>query len=211
MITWCTKSLNFDLRLSYAGQDGFLSIDCGHHGANYTDNNKLNWTGDGAYIQTGRSSGQLFTKSEVGDNQNLRSYRFFPEKRNKHCFELPTPHPEKNSYLFRASFYMDEVVLKDTRPFEFIVSVEGTNWFTVRSGNESQTSLLIVQEGIFYPPGEVSFFCLTPIIGKPFISSLEMRTLDSQNNYIYATWSTQYISLISRYSFGGNSATPDLR
>jgi hypothetical protein len=188
-----------------------LSLDCGYTGANYTDSNEIDWTGDEAYIDTGVSSGELFSGPDIGDSQNLRSYRFFPERRNKHCYELQTPDNAELSYLIRASFYMDEDVLNEARPFECVVSVEGTNWFTVRSGNESQTSLLIVQEGIFYLPGDISFFCLTPVVGVPFISSLEMRSLLTYSNYVYPSWTTQYISLVSRYTFGGNSTTPDLR
>lgn len=198
------------VRITFVNLDecaGFLSIDCGNTKANYIDSNKLEWVADdGVYIETGKSSEQLFLDSSL--DRPLRSFRYFPEPRSKYCYVLPTP---ELTYLIRPSFYMNESVLNQRKPFEFIVSVDANEWFIVKSGDKSEKSLFVVQEGIFHFNQRAVFFCLQPVKGVPFISSLEMRSIISTGVYSYNGCNYQYLALSIRYNAGANSTAPDVR
>lgn len=209
----CPKQLVF---LSFECA-GFLSIDCGSAQASYIDENNLEWVTDN---ETYMTIGQTFQQPAVDERARAsRSFRYFPEPgRSKYCYELVLPNttvwaPFK--YLVRASFYMDASLLNTTRfsAFQFILSIDATNWFTVSSGtDENQTSLSVSQEGIFYPPGQVMSVCLQPLVGIPFISSLELRLLNDSDVYAYDGSNTQYLSKVFRYNFGAVfSSTPDVR
>ncbi|CAM6090854.1 unnamed protein product [Calypogeia fissa] len=145
----------------------------------------------------------------MGGSQALLSYRSFSEGRDKYCYEVPTT--SVTTYLIRASFYMNAYELRDKQPFQFIVSVNATNWFTISSGDvENEYDLLIVQEGLFYSPTQVMYICLQPVVGVPFISSLELRQLVIP---MYPDISTgrQYLPLLFRYNLGAVLPTPSVR
>ncbi|CAM6127671.1 unnamed protein product [Calypogeia fissa] len=188
---------------SYA-QNGFLSLDCGGTQANYNDSHSLQWVSDDGYISTGNSSKQSDYPSDL---PALGSFRYFPGDRSKYCYALPTPNL---TYLVRASFYMDRSELTARTPFEFIFSVDATDWFTVTSGDGTSQSLLVVQEGIFTPPNGVTKFCLRPVSGVPFISSLELRLMDQTFDYYttmyaYTGSGSQYLALGIRYNCGAKN------
>ncbi|CAM6127672.1 unnamed protein product [Calypogeia fissa] len=189
---------------SYA-QNGFLSLDCGGAQANYIDSShSLQWVSDDDYISTGNSSKQSDYPSDL---PALGSFRYFPGDRSKYCYALPTPNL---TYLVRASFYMDRSELTARRPFKFIFSVDATDWFTVTSGDGTSQSLLVVQEGIFTPPYYVTNFCLRPVSGVPFISSLELRLMDQTFDYYttmyaYTGSGSQYLALGIRYNCGAKN------
>ncbi|CAM6104463.1 unnamed protein product [Calypogeia fissa] len=201
----------FVVPVSYAQSDGFLSIDCGNTKLNYTDINQVQWVADdGSYITTGSSTEQIFDNASVGGNQALRSFRYFPERRSKYCYEFLLNNDL--SYLIRVSFYMNGSILIASRPFEFVVSIDGNDWFTLSSGDDSsQSSLLVVQEGIFYPASEVTSLCLRPVVGQPFISSLESRQLQTPILYSYDGSTSQYLTLTLRYNAGASPTAPDVR
>ncbi|CAM6100084.1 unnamed protein product [Calypogeia fissa] len=192
-------------------QPGFLSIDCGDTRGNYTDSSNLHWVTDsGTYINSGMSFSMPTVRSNAGlsSYQSLLSFRYFPEGRNKYCYELPT-YPN-TSYLVRAAFYMNESVLNERQPFLFIVSINATNWFSLASGENILPDLLVTQEGIFYSAGTVMHFCLQPVVGVPFISSLELRPLEP-DMYQYSGRTLQYLPLLFRYNIGASYAAPPIR
>ncbi|CAM6106186.1 unnamed protein product [Calypogeia fissa] len=196
---------------SPAQSNEFLSIDCGNTKLNYTDINQVQWVADdGSHITTGSSTEQIFDNASVGGNQALRSFRYFPERRSKYCYEFLLD--SDLSYLIRVSFYMNGSILIASRPFEFVVSIDGNDWFTLSSGyDSSQSSLLVVQEGIFYPTREVTSICLRPVVGQPFISSLESRRLQNPILYSYDGSTSQYLTLTLRYNAGASPTAPDVR
>lgn len=188
-----------------SAQQGFLSIACGTTpGVVYLDeSNSLTWVSDnGTYMTIGNTIQQ-----PSAEYFNLQSLRYFPEGRSKYCYNLSnvdTSFP----YLVRASFYMNASLLNETSPFQFSLSVDANNWFTLTSGDGSASDLLIVQEGIFHPPNSVMNICLQPVVGNPFISSLELRQLDP-DMYSYEGGNSQYLYLAYRYNCG--AAYPDVR
>ncbi|CAM6093638.1 unnamed protein product [Calypogeia fissa] len=206
------------LASSYA-QSGFLSIDCGSTQTNYTDSFGLKWVTDsGKYMTTGTSFQQssvnwTFLNSTAGAGmQALQSFRYFPDRRSKYCYELQTE--PNSSYLIRASFYMSEEELTKRAPFQFFTYLNGTQWFTLSSAGIQPTNpdindLFVTQEAIFSTPGQVMYFCLQPVVGVPFISSLELRQL-APTMYSYSGNQLQYLSLLFRYNLGPQSTTPEL-
>ncbi|CAM6126826.1 unnamed protein product [Calypogeia fissa] len=206
------------LASSYA-QSGFLSIDCGSTQTNYTDSFGLKWVTDsGTYMTTGTSFQQssvnwTFLNSTAGAGmQALQSFRYFPDRRSKYCYNLKTD--SSFSYLIRASFYMNEEELNKRAPFQFFTYLNGTQWFTLTSSGTQQTNpgindLFVTQEAIFSTPGQVMYFCLQPVVGVPFISSLELRQL-APIMYSYSGNQLQYLSLLFRYNLGPQSTTPEV-
>ncbi|CAM6093637.1 unnamed protein product [Calypogeia fissa] len=206
------------LASSYA-QSGFLSIDCGSTQTNYTDSFGLKWVTDsGKYMTTGTSFQQssvnwTFLNSTAGAGmQAWQSFRYFPDRRSKYCYELQTE--PNSSYLVRASLYMSEEELTKRAPFQFFTYLNGTQWFTLSSPGTQPTNpdindLFVTQEAIFSTPGQVMYFCLQPVVGVPFISSLELRQL-APTMYSYSGNQLQYLSLLFRYNLGPQSTTPEL-
>jgi hypothetical protein len=192
-------------------QKGFLSIDCGYTGANYVDpNTNLTWMADNTtYIRVGDTYEQSTLTSTDGGGRSLQSFRFFAENRSKYCYELPTVNISA-PYLIRASFYLNETVLNERRPFQFILSLDANNWFTLTSGDDSLPNLLAVVEAIFHPRNNVTNVCLVPVTGEPFISSLELRLLNDAM-YKYSGDEMEYLTLLFRYNLGAPSSTPWVR
>ncbi|CAM6093586.1 unnamed protein product [Calypogeia fissa] len=201
------------LTTSYA-QKGFLSIDCGSNRTTYKDNLGLTWiTDNGTYMKTGISVEQpyvnftLLNSSAGAGNQAFHSYRYFPERLNKYCYELETV--PNASFLIRASFYLNEFELQKRLPFQFVTYINATEWFTVTVGEGSQSDMFVAQEAIFYAPSALMYFCMVPVIGVPFISSLELRQLEP-TMYAYSGSRLQFLSLLFRYNMGPYATTPEV-
>ncbi|CAM6096062.1 unnamed protein product [Calypogeia fissa] len=199
---------------STSAQSGFLSIDCGSTRAQYNDSLGLEWvTDNGTYMTTGLSYEQsyvnyTFLNSSAGAGmQALQSFRSFPDRRSKYCYELETE--PKSTYLIRASFYMNVYELSMRAPFQFVAHLNGTQWFTLMNNGTKGNDLFVTQEAIFNSPAQVMYFCLQPVVGMPFISSLELRRLAS-TMYTYSGSNLQYLSLLYRYNMGNASSTPQV-
>ncbi|CAM6129077.1 unnamed protein product [Calypogeia fissa] len=196
---------------STSAQSGFLSIDCGSTRAKYNDSLGLEWITDNG--TTGLSYEQsyvnyTFLNSSAGAGmQALQSFRYFPDLRSKYCYELETT--PNSSYLIRASFYMIVYELSMRAPFQFVAHLNGTQWFTLISNSTQGNDLFVTQEAIFNSPAQVMYFCLQPVVGVPFISSLELRRLAS-TMYSYSGRTLQYLSLLFRYNMGNASSTPQV-
>ncbi|CAM6093582.1 unnamed protein product [Calypogeia fissa] len=195
-------------------QKGFLSIDCGSNRTTYKDNLGLTWiTDNGNYMKTGISVEQsyvnftLLNASAGAGNQALQSYRYFPERLNKYCYELETV--PNASFLIRASFYLNEFELQKRLPFQFVTYINATEWFTLTVGEGSQSDMFVAQEAIFYAPRALMYFCMVPVIGVPFISSLELRQLEP-TMYAYSGSRLQFLSLLFRYNMGNDTTTPEV-
>ncbi|CAM6098787.1 unnamed protein product [Calypogeia fissa] len=206
------------LTSSYA-QPGFLSIDCGSSVAVYNDSLGLAWfTDNGTYIKTGATFQQSYVNwsflnsSAWSGVQALQSFRYFPELRNKYCYELDT---EPNySYLIRAGFYMNAEELTKRAPFQFSTHLNGSLWFTLNSSSGNQQDgedLFDAREAIFYASGPALYFCIQPMLGVPFISSLELRQL-TPTMYKFSGSQVQYLSLLFRYNLGpSTTSTPNIQ
>ncbi|CAM6123739.1 unnamed protein product [Calypogeia fissa] len=99
-----------------------------------------------------------FTRLNVSagaGNQALQSYRYFPERLNKYCYELETV--LNASFLIRASFYLNEFELQKRLPFQFVTYINATKWFIVTVLEGSQSDMFVAQEAIFYAPRAIIY------------------------------------------------------
>jgi hypothetical protein len=191
---------------------GFVSIDCG--GSSYSDTvTSFSWEGDGNYILTGKSGTVPITVNSTLDNYRaLTTFRYFPEGRSKYCYDLPTA--SNVSFLLRAMFLQGNAV-ELTLPISFNVAINGTTWFSVNYniGDSSDTlGSPIIQEGIFFSPGNLTHFCLVTGTGVPFISSLELRQLDPDGlMYSFKNSTAKYLSKLQRWNCGAPVGSPSVR
>ncbi|CAM6096065.1 unnamed protein product [Calypogeia fissa] len=207
-------AIYMNILTSTSAQPGFLSVDCGSTRAQYNDSLGLEWVTDNrTYMTTGLSYEQSYVNytfliSSAGAGMEaLQSFRYFPDLRSKYCYELETE--PNSSYLIRASFYMNVYELSMRAPFQFVAHLNGTQWFTLISNGTEGNDLFVTQEAIFNSPAQVMYFCLQPVVGVPFISSLELRRLAS-TMYSYSGSNLQYLSLLYRYNMGNASSTPQV-
>ncbi|XP_061356025.1 probable LRR receptor-like serine/threonine-protein kinase At5g59680 [Gastrolobium bilobum] len=168
----------------------FVSIDCGSS-ESVTDENNIRWTGDDAYIQHGESI-QVYSGSNP-----LSTLRVFPT-RKKNCYSIRVKKGEK--VLTRASFYYGNYDNKLSPPI-FDLQFDGNYWATV---NTSSSYDYVDYEAIYVTKGNLTSICVaqTKPNQLPFISSLEVRSLDTtmyshvdSNHALFLQW---------RYALGGN-------
>ncbi|XP_029128814.1 LRR receptor-like serine/threonine-protein kinase IOS1 [Cajanus cajan] len=178
-------------------QSGFISIDCGGPAyVNYTESyTDINYISDANFINTGVSKS---IASELKSNyyRQLWTVRSFPEgKRN--CYKINIT--RGSTYLIRASFlYGNYDGLKMLPEFDLLL---GPNrWDTISIYN---ASVYLAREIIYVPSLDYVQICLVDTgDGTPFISAIELRTL--QND----TYVTEFGSL-QRYwrcDLGSNSS-----
>jgi hypothetical protein len=190
------------LNVSHAQCDlytGFISIDCGLSAAAYTDANNITWVPDTGYTFTGQNFDLV-----TSDIKTLQSLRYFPEGRSKDCYVLPAI--PSNTYMIRVYFlYAD--FLGTGAPPTFDLEIEalsvGQIDFTGSTENNVQ-----YYEGYLSATKDTIYVCLARITGDPFISSLELRPLDTANMYKIVQQGS-YLFNLYHANFGGS--TPIIR
>lgn len=171
------------------------SIDCGASDS-YVDSNLITWQGDDTLISTGQSRAVKST-----DTLHVTStLRVFSSGR-KNCYVLKG---EKGAKLFvRASFFYGDYDGKSSPP-SFDIQIDGNDWATVVTDMDMKN--YVYYEVTYTSKGDSISVCLVQTNSNqyPFISALEVRTLDSKMyNYFDAD---QALSLAGRHAFGaGNS------
>ncbi|RDY01350.1 putative leucine-rich repeat receptor-like protein kinase, partial [Mucuna pruriens] len=167
----------------------FVSIDCGSSESSIDENN-IRWVGDDAYIQHGESH-QVY----LGSNP-LSTLRVFPT-RNKNCYSIKVGKGEK--ILTRASFYYGNYDNKFSPPV-FDLQFDGNFWATVNTSSY----YYVDYEAIYVTKGNFTSICVAQTKPNqfPFISSLEVRSLDP-TMYTHVD-SNHALILQWRYAFGGN-------
>ncbi|CAK9861380.1 unnamed protein product, partial [Sphagnum jensenii] len=180
-------------------QPGFISIDCGLSAAAYTDANNITWVPDTGYTFTGENVDLL-----TSDPKTLQSLRYFPEGRSKDCYVLPaTP---DNTYMVRVYFlYADFLGTAGAPTFDLEIEAlsVGQLDFTGSAENNVQS-----YEGYLSATKDTIYVCLARITGDPFISSLELRPLDTASMY---TIVQQGYYLFNLYHANFGSCTPVIR
>ncbi|KAK7314709.1 hypothetical protein VNO77_33236 [Canavalia gladiata] len=167
----------------------FVSIDCGSS-ESITDENNIRWTGDNAYIQHGESH-QVY----LGSNP-LSTLRVFPT-RKKNCYSIRVGKGEK--ILTRASFYYGNYDNKFSPPV-FDLQFDGNYWATVNTSSY----YYVDYEAIYVTKGNFTSICVaqTKPNQYPFISSLEVRSLDPT---MYSHVDSNHALILQwRYALGGN-------
>ncbi|CAJ2667306.1 unnamed protein product [Trifolium pratense] len=167
----------------------FVSINCGSS-KSFIDENNIKWSGDYDYIQNGVPQEVYFGSSP------LSTLRFFPT-RKKNCYSIKVPTGEK--VLARASFYYGNYDNKFSPPI-FDLQLDGNYWATVNTSNY----YYVDYEAIYVTKGNFTSICVAQTKAKqfPFISSLEIRSLDPT---MYSHVDSNHALILQwRYAFGGN-------
>ncbi|KAI3934579.1 hypothetical protein MKX01_034033 [Papaver californicum] len=164
----------------------FLSIDCGSSSLEpRTDNNSIVWVG---------TTGEIHTVSVPADipgfdSNALNTLRSFPN-RSKNCYSIDIDNKEEDDdddttverVLVRASFYYGNYDNKSSPP-TFNLQFNGNDWGKVTTTNNS-----VVYNEVVFSLNKTSSInvCLsqTQLDNIPFISALEVRSLDS-DTYSY--------------------------
>ena len=168
----------------------FVSINCGSS-KSFTDKNNIRWSGDDEYIQNGVPQEVISSSSNP-----LSTLRYFPT-RKKNCYSIKVPKGEK--ILARASFYYGNYDNKLSPPV-FDLQFDGNYWATVNTTN----FYYVDYEAIYVTKGNFTSICVaqTKPTQIPFISSLEIRSLDPT---MYSHFDTNHALILQwRYAFGGN-------
>ena len=177
------------LLLSKPSLTVFVSIDCGSSDS-FTDENNIRWTGDDDYIQHGESH-QVY----LGSNP-LSTLRVFPTG-NKNCYSIKVQNGEK--VLTRASFYYGNYDSKFSPPI-FDLQFDGNYWATVNTSSYYDVDY----EAIYVTKGNFTSICVAQTRPNqlPFISSLEVRSLDPT---MYSHVDSNHALILQwRYALGGN-------
>ncbi|CAK9258928.1 unnamed protein product, partial [Sphagnum jensenii] len=166
---------------------GFISIDCGNN-STYTDSNSITWVPDTGYIFTGRNFNPLQLPGLPPSS--LLSLRYFPEDRTKHCYNLPANRSQ--TYMIRVTFVYFDFLGTGASPPTFNLEIQAQ-----LAGTVSFTSSIVSYfETYFATTSDTIFVCLARINstsgttptstttgGIPFITSLELRALDTASMY----------------------------
>lgn len=179
-----------------------MSIDCGASDSYYTDENLQVWIGDNDLIQNGESK-VVQSGSKVSDHV-MSTLRVFTT-RKKNCYTIDAAKGQQ--VLVRASFYYGNYDKKSAPPV-FDLQFDGNYWGTVETSSED----VISYEAIYVVKGSEISVCVAQTTPNqfPFISALEVRSLDSN---MYSHVDAQYaLFLKSRIAYGANTtirlATP---
>ncbi|CAK9861381.1 unnamed protein product [Sphagnum jensenii] len=180
-------------------QPGFISIDCGLSAAAYTDANNITWAPDTGYTFTGQNFDLV-----TSDTKTLQSLRYFPEGRSKDCYVLPaTP---DNTYMVRVYFlYAD--FLGTGAPPTFDLEIEALSVGQINFTGSAENNVQYA-EGYLSATKDTIYVCLARITGDPFISSVELRPLDTANMYTIVQQGS-YLFNLFHANFG--SSTPVIR
>ncbi|KAI3940680.1 hypothetical protein MKW98_029999 [Papaver atlanticum] len=185
----------------------FLSIDCGSLSLEpRTDDNSIVWVGDGPYIQTGEThTANAPTDIPGFDSKVMSTLRAFPA-RNKNCYSIDIDSKSDDNttvdrVLVRANFYYGNYDKKSIPP-TFSLQFNGNNWKEIVTGMEN----IVYEEVVFsLKKGKNINVCLaqTQPDNTPFISALEVRSLDSDAyNYVPSDYPLMFIN---RTAFGSNT------
>ncbi|KAI3950061.1 hypothetical protein MKW98_008506 [Papaver atlanticum] len=180
----------------------FISIDCGSSSLeSYTDGNSIEWVGDDQYIQTGEPRNIVTMFSRPWD-----TVREFPT-RKKNCYSIDVNNDKAEDIttvervLVRASFYYANYDNKSNPP-TFNLQFNGNNWTQIVTTMEN-----LATEEVVYSlnHGNTITVCLaqTHRDNIPFISSLEVRSLESD---MYSYVDSNYpLFFMSRKAYGTNT------
>lgn len=167
----------------------FVSINCGSS-KSFIDENNIKWSGDYDYIQNGVPQ-EVYLGSSP-----LSTLRLFTT-RKKNCYSIKVPRGEK--VLARASFYYGNYDNKFSPPI-FDLQFDGNYWASVNT-----SSIYYVDyEAIYVTKGNFTSICVAQTKDNqfPFISSLEVRSLDP---IMYSHVDSNHALILQwRYAFGGN-------
>ncbi|OWM89341.1 uncharacterized protein At1g24485-like [Punica granatum] len=174
------------------------SIDCGASDS-YIDDNLIVWQGDDTLVSAGQSR-TVKTTDSLHVTSTLRVFT----SGKKNCYVLEGEKGAK--LLVRASFFYGNYDGKSSPP-SFGLQIDGNDWVKVVTDMETET--YIYYELIYVSKGDSISMCLvqTDSSQYPFISALEVRTLESP---MYRNFdANQALSLVGRHAFGAVKSIRD--
>ncbi|XP_062109145.1 putative leucine-rich repeat receptor-like protein kinase At2g19210 isoform X2 [Humulus lupulus] len=179
-------------------QSDFISIDCGKSDvSSYTDEKtSIVYSSDEKFIETGVNREIAPAYRVSSQDQQLWNLRFFPEG-IRNCYNLNPSLGKGNKYLIRARFLYGNYDGENKIPkFDLHLGVE--LWKTVSiDGMSSALDLEIIHT----LSSDHIYVCLVNTgYGTPFISALEIRHIDIDNDGVYIT-DTGSLLLHDRYAF----------
>ncbi|KAL7584226.1 hypothetical protein Lser_V15G42287 [Lactuca serriola] len=169
----------------------FVSIDCGASDS-FTDENSIVWKGDGDLISNGVTH---VVQSNYSVSHVMDTLRVFTT-RKKNCYSIEA---EGGKVLVRASFNYGNYDQKSNPPI-FDLHFDGNFWITVN------TSQVKIYEAIYFVKRKVISVCVaqTRPNNFPFISALEVRSVDSQvNKYVDPNYA---LFMNARFAYATNEA-----
>ncbi|KAL2611409.1 hypothetical protein R1flu_023101 [Riccia fluitans] len=184
------------------GSKDFLSIDCGARKPYVDVQLGLKWDTDDNYVNTG-----VIQQMKEGQDfpQQLYSYRYFPLRRNKHCYLLPVK--IETTYLLRVRLFPGSVGEKSSvaLPVDFNVTFINNLFFSYSALTDKDRKDTIY-ESVFhsFQREEIALCLLQGSKGTPFINSIELRGLP-KSCYIVAENqgdSPQFMVLGDRLNMG---------
>ncbi|KAJ7975316.1 Leucine-rich repeat receptor-like protein kinase [Quillaja saponaria] len=152
----------------------FVSIDCGSS-VPITDEFGVKWTADDGYVQTGELQTVEYSSTipSYMSETVMSSLRVFPNLK-KNCYTINVNKGEK--VLVRASFIYGNYDGKLAPP-TFELQFDGNFWSTVNTSELSG----VYPEALYVMKENTTSICLAQTFPNqiPFISALELRSLDS--------------------------------
>ncbi|KAG9142343.1 hypothetical protein Leryth_016825 [Lithospermum erythrorhizon] len=165
-----------DVTKAQNDQPGFISIDCGLQGPNYTDTDisDMYYTSDTGFVDSGvsRSVSSVYV-SDSDISQQLKTLRYFPEG-SRNCYTLRPVQGKEGRYLIRGRFmYGNYDGLNQPPTFDLYIGLQ--YWETVTITTDT---LVARREIIHSPSSDYINVCLVKTSpGIPFITTLELRPL----------------------------------
>ncbi|XP_026377506.1 probable LRR receptor-like serine/threonine-protein kinase At1g05700 [Papaver somniferum] len=170
----------------------FLSIDCGSSSSQpHTDANSIEWVGDDPYVRSGETHKVEVAPSSLStttwDSQVMSTLRAFPTRRGN-CYSIDiedTTTAER--VLVRATFYYGNYD-KKANPPNFLLQFNGNNWARIET---SMSGIEYKEVAYSLNNGNNINICLAQTLSSniPFISALEVRSLDSK---VYSNIGSNY-------------------
>ncbi|KAF7847895.1 hypothetical protein BT93_L2475 [Corymbia citriodora subsp. variegata] len=150
---------------------GFISIDCGATNAYIEEGNNIAYETDERFIDSGKNmqiSTEVIYQNALQLSKNLRS---FPNGA-RNCYTLRPGGGSNNTYLIRASFWYGNYDGKNQTP-SFNLYIDVNYWTTVSNGKYIYEEIMYVSQ-----TNDIQVCLVNTGNGVPFISALELRTLD---------------------------------
>uniref|UniRef100_J3L542 Protein kinase domain-containing protein n=1 Tax=Oryza brachyantha TaxID=4533 RepID=J3L542_ORYBR len=160
---------------------GFLSIDCGlTNSSTYNDaDTNLTYVSDSGFVESGKSYDILSQYMKEASNEQEKTLRSFPDGQ-RNCYTLPSRSGKK--YLIRTTFsygnYDGLNSSENGSPFLFGLHIGANFWTMVNLTNWNPTDTIYKEVLTIAPDKFISVCLLNFGSGTPFISTLDMRSMD---------------------------------
>ncbi|KAJ3695100.1 hypothetical protein LUZ60_000477 [Juncus effusus] len=170
------------LALSQNNTEGYISIDCGYSGEDYSDNDtNLVYTSDSQFVQSGVATNIPAANIPKSNWKPFLTVRSFPNG-DRNCYTIKKL-VDGRKYLVRAMFlygnYDGQNKAQANSPISFDLYLDTQLCITV---NISDPSQIVFQDILTVARSTYISVCLrNKNQGDPFISMLELRPLDDSS------------------------------